>query len=134
MIFVLYVVFATILLGWLSMNVIKLRQQHKITIGDGGNKALQLAISAQINAVEYLPIGLILLLSLELNMVLDSINVALIHVTGIALISGRVIHAYGMLTDNMRQRVIGMQMTFFTLIALALLNLVYLPYGKLLGE
>ncbi len=126
MVFVLYVVIAVFLISTLSMKVIKLRQQNHISIGDGGNEKLRLAIIAQLNAVEYLPIGLILLMSLELNLA----NILFIHGFGITLILGRIIHARGMLTDNLALRVLGMHVTFYTLIALAITNLVYLPYDK----
>jgi uncharacterized membrane protein YecN with MAPEG domain len=114
-------------MGFLSLKVINLRRLHKISIGDGGNRHLQSAISAQMNAVEYLPIGLILLLSLEIN----SGNNLLIHATGLTLLIGRFLHARGMLTDSMKMRVVGMHFTLYTLITLAILNLVYLPYSKL---
>lgn len=129
MVFVLYVVLGVAIIVYLSMRVIKLRRFYKISVGDGSIVELQQAIVAQLNAVEYLPIGLILLLSLEVN----SANIILVHVSGIALIIGRIVHARGMLLDVLKMRVIGMFITFYTLITMAVLNLVYLPYGKLLG-
>jgi uncharacterized membrane protein YecN with MAPEG domain len=127
MIFVLYVVLAVAIIGYLSMNVIKMRRFHKVSMGDGGVELLQLAISAQLNAVEYIPIGLILLFALEMN----SSNILLVHVLGLAFITGRLVHARGMLTNKMKPRVIGMHITFYTLIAMAIANLVYLPYTTL---
>jgi hypothetical protein len=56
---------------------------------------------------------------------LDGANLAFIHVGGIALIMGRLIHAKGLLTDNLPYRILGMQFTLFTIITLALLNIVY---------
>jgi hypothetical protein len=82
---------------------------------------LEGAIRAQGNATEYVPISLILLVLLEL----DGANLAFIHVGGIALIMGRLIHAKGLLTDNLPYRILGMQFTLFTIITLALLNIVY---------
>jgi len=127
MIFVLYAVIVVFLIGQLSLKVIKLRQLHHITIGDGGNADLQRAISAQLNAVEYLPIGLILLAALEMNVS----SILFVHAGGIALLVGRVLHARGMLSDSMQLRVLGMHITFYTLIGLAVLNMVFLPYAKL---
>jgi uncharacterized membrane protein YecN with MAPEG domain len=40
-------------------------------------------------------------------------------------------HARGLLTDNLRYRVLGMQLTLYTLIGLAVLNLAYVIYGGL---
>ena len=128
MISALYIVLSAIIIGQLSMNVIKVRRQYKISIGDGSNHALQLAICAQTNAVEYLPIGMLLLISLEFN----AANNLIIHALGITLLVGRIMHAKAMLADNLKRRVIGMQITFYTLLAMAVMNMGYLPYGKLI--
>lgn len=103
------------------MNVIKLRRQHRVDIGDGGVKVLQFAIGAQANATQYLPIALILLLCLEYS----SGSAWLIHTLGLALITGRVIHVPGLLRQKLRLRVLGMQITIYTILGLAILNIVY---------
>lgn len=110
---------------WLSLRVIKLRRAKRIRLGDGGDSELQTAIRAQGNAVEYAPLSLILLVLLEFN----HAHAALVHLGGVVLVAGRVTHARGLLTDNLRFRVLGMQLTFFTLIGLAILNLAYVIYG-----
>lgn len=112
---------------WLSFGVIKVRRAKKVRLGDGDDPELQRAIRAQGNATEYIPISLILLALLELN----GAHMALVHLGGIAMLAGRLIHAKGLLTENLRYRVLGMQFTFFTLIALALLNLAYAALGGL---
>ena len=43
---------------------------------------------------------------------------------GIALVAGRFIHARGLLTGNLRYRVLGMQLTFLVLAILAVLNVI----------
>ena len=113
---------------YLSLNVIKSRRKHRISVGDGDNTELQTAQGAQSNAIEYLPIALILLFYLEYN----GGNAWMIHVAGTALLAGRVIHALGLLNDSMRRRVLGMQITVYVLIGLCLLNLVYLPLDRIL--
>lgn len=110
---------------WLSLRVIKLRRAKRIRLGDGGDPELQTAIRMQGNATEYVPLSLILLVLLEL----DQAHAALVHLGGVALVAGRMAHARGLLTDNLRYRVLGMQLTIFTLIGLAMLNLAYLVYG-----
>ena len=60
----LYAALAALLIVRLSLGVIKLRRAHKVRLGDGGVPELEAAIRAQGNAVEYLPISLILLLLL----------------------------------------------------------------------
>ena len=63
----LYASLSALLIVRLSLSVIKLRRKNRISVGDGGNEELQLAIRTHSNAVEYIPITLLLLLMLELN-------------------------------------------------------------------
>ncbi len=127
MISAIYAVLSALLIIYLSFKVIKSRRKHRISVGDGGNEELQTAQGAQSNAIEYLPISLILLFYLEYN----GAGAWIIHLAGAALISGRIIHAHGLLNGSMRRRVLGMQITIYVLIGLCLLNLVYLPLEKL---
>ncbi len=127
MITFLYVALASLLICQLSMTVIRLRREYQISTGDAGNRELVNAIAAQSNAIEYLPIGLLLLIGIEIN----TANIILVHVSGILLLAGRVIHAHAMRGNNLKQRVLGMQMTFYTLYALAILNIIYLPWARL---
>ena len=127
MISVIYAVVSAILIIQLSFQVIKTRRKLQISVGDGNNEEMQTVQGAQSNAIEYLPISLILLFYLEFN----GAGPWLIHLLGIALVAGRVIHAHGLLNRNLRRRVLGMQITVFVLIGLCLLNLVFLPLEKL---
>ena len=110
MISVIYAVFSALLIIYLSLNVIKSRRKHQISVGDGGNEALQTAQGAQSSAIEYLPISLILLFYLEYN----GAGIWIIHLAGIALITGRIIHAHGLLNRRMRRRVLGMPAYSYT--------------------
>ncbi len=127
MISAIYASISAFLICWLSLNVIKKRRKNRISIGDGENEELKTAMAAQSNAIEYIPIALLLLFALEYN----EANIWIIHLLGIALITGRVIHAHNLLSDNLKGRVLGMQITIYTIIGLALLNIGYLPYTKL---
>lgn len=88
----LYIGLAALLLIVLSARVMRLRGKHRIGIGDGGQADLQLAIRVQANFIEYVPIALLLLLCVDL--VGDSKWI--VHVLGILLLVGRVLHAYGL--------------------------------------
>lgn len=121
-------IYAALLGFWmvgLSFRVIKLRRAKKVRLGDGGHPELQTAIRVQGNAAEYIPISLILLVLLELN----EAHLALIHLGGVALLAGRMAHARGLLTDNLQYRVLGMRLTFYAILGLAMLNLAYVAYG-----
>lgn len=112
---------ATIFFIKLSFAVIGLRRKNKVVLGSGGHEDLERAIRAQGNFAEYVPIGLILIACLELNRAPWWLN----SILGTALLSGRLIHAAGINVPppNFRKRVLGMQLTFVTLIALVMLNL-----------
>jgi uncharacterized membrane protein YecN with MAPEG domain len=83
-----------LLLG-LSYNVSRERMALKVLLGDGGHPSLQRAIRAQGNLIEYAPMALILLGSLEAL----GFHHGVLHFLGIVLIAGRLFHAYG-LTRN----------------------------------
>jgi hypothetical protein len=53
-----------------------------------------------------------------------------VHLLGVLLLVGRVIHARALLKGDLRRRVLGMQITIWVIIALAVVNLIYLPYGR----
>ena len=80
----IYASLAALLIVKLTLSVIKLRRKNRISVGDGGNEELQLAIRTHANAVEYIPITLMLLLTLELN----GAPQILIHISGVTLLIG----------------------------------------------
>ena len=126
---VIYASISAFLIVWLSLNVIKVRTAKKIILGNGEDEELTIAIAAQINAVEYLPIALLLLFSLEYN----NAHLLIVHALGISLIIGRIIHAKGMLTSDLSIRVLGMQITIWTIIGLAAINFLFIPYSSMLN-
>ena len=76
----------------LSTLVVRLRQKHKVAMGDEGIAELARAIRAFGNASEYIPVGLAAIIVLA---VLGAPPLA-IHVVGLILFAGRVIHAIGL--------------------------------------
>ena len=129
MISVFYTVLFAFLIIWLSLNVIKIRRSKQVSIGDGNEIELRTAMAAQANALEYIPIALLLMYPLEYN----GAYLVIIHIAGVSLLIGRVLHAKALLTDNMKSRVLGMQITIWVLIGLAIANIIYLPYEKFLN-
>ena len=111
----------------LSLRVIRLRREHKVALGDGGNEQLGRAIRGHANWAEYAPIGILLVLIAELQ----SVNVIVLAVLAAAFALGRAFHAYafGFTSGSMFLRVRGMQLTFFTILILAVLNIAMLLYG-----
>lgn len=115
----LYAALLALLMLAMAVRVMLLRRDTSIGLGDGGNRKLACAVRAHGNAMEYIPIGLILLLVLELNQTLPM----LLHVFGIVLVVGRVAHALGLSsTPGMSAgRAIGAALTLLVLLAMALM-------------
>ncbi|KAA9001672.1 hypothetical protein FJU30_05100 [Affinibrenneria salicis] len=124
MVSALYIVLGALLLVKLSLDVVKLRMQYRVAYGDGGFYELQTAIRVHGNAVEYIPIGAILLVLMEMN----GAMVIMIHLCGILLIVGRLFHYYGLRQREFRWRRMGMTSTYVSLILMVLANLYYLPW------
>lgn len=88
----LYAALCALLVFALSLRIALLRKRLRIGIGDGGDAALARAIRAQANAIEYVPLALVMLLIAENN----GASVALVHACGAGLLLARVLHAVGL--------------------------------------
>ena len=124
----IYASLSALVIVKLAVSIIKLRRKNQVSIGDGGNEALQLAIRTHANAVEWIPIALLLLLTLELN----GAPAILIHILGATLLIGRILHAIGLPAKDFKKRVLGMQITIYLLIGLAILNILFLAFAGML--
>jgi hypothetical protein len=107
---------------YLAKNVIQIRRNNKIAIGFAKNKELEQAIAAHSNFNQYVPLGLIMMACMELN----KIHFSIIFLVGVSFTFGRIIHAKSFLkkTMDLKQRVQGMKFTFWTMIVMAILNIV----------
>lgn len=83
---------------WLSYQAGSLRGKTGISIGDGGNTDMLLAMRRHANFVEYVPLLLILIGLLEFN----GVGALTIHIMGIALVICRIAHAIGLQADTMQ--------------------------------
>ncbi|MBD2108087.1 MAPEG family protein [Nodosilinea sp. FACHB-13] len=99
----------------LSIRVVRLRRSLKIALGDSSNPIMLRAMRVQSNFAEYVPLCLILLGFAELQGTFPIV----MHVLGIGLLLGRILHAYGVsqTKENFRFRVIGMALTFTCLLS-----------------
>ena len=98
----------------LAVLVVRQRGKTKTGLGSGGHPALEQAIRVHANFVEYVPLILILMLLLELS----GLAPLWLHVMGIALVVGRVLHAWG-LAGNPNEsfgRAAGITLTWLTLL------------------
>ena len=94
----------------LSLLVVRLRNKHKVFLGDEGIPELAQAIRAFGNAAEYVPIGVAGLIVLDLS----GATPLLIHLAGFILLAGRVTHAVGLSNSvgTSIPRALGMTMTW----------------------
>lgn len=122
----LYAAIFTFFFIFLSIRVIKQRRRNSIGIGDGDNIELRRAIRVHANFSEYVPFALVLLYLFETKLTsqayFHSISTIGVHFFAISLLIGRLLHAYGVsqVKENFRFRVIGMVITFSSLLLLAL--------------
>jgi len=119
-----------ILLLVLSVQVVKFRVKYKKTMGTTDDRDFEAAVRAHGNLIEYAPLGLIMLGIAELNGVAGG----LIYWTGMALVVGRILHAWGMINgrgEEHKAREIGIVLTWLAILAAAILLLwnVWSVYG-----
>jgi len=117
----IYAALATIIVLVLALRVSAIRAGRHVDIGDGGHPQVLRRMRAHANAVENLPLALLLLLLLELNQT----QALWLHVFGCVLILGRVLHAFGI---SLREgaspgRFLGALLTWFAMFAMAVLLL-----------
>jgi len=120
----IYAAILTFVYVKLTLNVINLRRQNEVSLGDGGREDLQQAIRSHANFAEYVPLGLILLACLEAN----HIHWTIVLLLGGVFTTGRLFYAKAFLeaTPNMELRVRGMKFTLWGLQALAATNVIAL--------
>ncbi|WP_062569091.1 MAPEG family protein [Pseudoalteromonas arabiensis] len=104
----------------LSFRVINLRKKKKISLGDGGDSTLNAAIRTHGNFIEYVPFSLILLFLVEYQ----GLSSHYCYVLGLMLVVGRICHSYALAENQLKLRVIGMGLTFLTMILSAVLLLI----------
>jgi uncharacterized membrane protein YecN with MAPEG domain len=105
----------------LSIKTIKTRRQHKIAIGDGGEKSILRASRVHANFAEYVPLTILLIGMLEMQ----GFTTLIIHSLGILLVLARVAHAYGVsqTNENFKFRIFGTATTINIIAICALLLL-----------
>jgi uncharacterized membrane protein YecN with MAPEG domain len=105
----------------LGINVTVHRVKLKVPLGDGGNKEMLRMIRLHGNAVEYIPLAIVLMLAYEIN---GGSHLAL-HIIGMALIAGRLIQTAAMWSTEIAGpgRGTGQTLTWLSIAGLAVLNL-----------
>ena len=104
----------------LSIRVITYRRANRYDLGDADDRKLLKRIRAQGNCAEYAPFGLLLLAIAELQ----TASPLILHVLGLMLVFGRILHALALSLrrQDFRLRIAGMLLTL-TMIASTALGL-----------
>ncbi len=124
MISLFYASLLALLFMVLSWRVVVLRRKFQVGVGTGGHQPLELAVRAHANFAEYVPLGLVMLLVLELGAGAPD---WLLHVLGGMLLAGRVLH--GLVGLNLGAgaspgRFYGTLLTWLMLLASAVTGLI----------
>ncbi|MBQ0832516.1 MAPEG family protein [Marinobacter sp.] len=119
-----------ILLLVLSAHVVKFRLKYNKGMGVTDDPDFEAAVRAHGNLVEYAPIGLIMLGIAELNGVASGF----VYWAGMALVVGRLLHAWGMINgqgNTHKARALGVVLTWLAILAAAVMLLwnVWSVYG-----
>lgn len=119
----LYAGLLTPLFIYLAIRVIRERRSARVSVGHGDNAQLLRKMRVHANFAEYVPLAL-LLMGLAESVKSDA---RLLHVAGIILVAGRVVHAIGLSRqpESIPMRVFGVLSTFAVLVLGALMCLVY---------
>jgi len=117
-----YTALHLLLLPVLMFRIGQIRMSKKISLGDGGNDALNVRIRTHGNFIETTPLALIGLFALA---GLGAAPLAL-HIFGAGFFLGRVLHAHGMTKKNAlgHGRTIGMLLTLLTFLGTAIYLLI----------
>ncbi|MBK9493382.1 MAG: Inner membrane protein YecN [Alphaproteobacteria bacterium ADurb.BinA280] len=118
----LYAAGCALLILLLAIRVVQARFRHRVGIGDAGHADLALRVRVHANAVEYVPLALLLILMLELG----GAEAYWIHLLGGSLLAARVAHAIGLSTSSGTSpgRFVGTLLTWLVLLVAAILLLI----------
>lgn len=122
MITLFYAGLCTLLVLFLAARVVARRRSARIGVGDGGDAELSRRIRVHANAVENLPLALLLLGGMELNGYADG----LIHAFGATLLVSRLLHAWGLGRSSGASpgRFLGTLLTWLLMAAMAVMAIV----------
>ena len=113
----------------LTGRVLQNRARFKVSLGDGDNPELRLAMRGHANFAEYVPLALLLLLILELS----RFSIYVTHLIGATLLLARVLHGAGFAFGREWGfgRAAGAALTFLVLFVEAILCLYQAYRGHL---
>lgn len=118
----LYAGLCALLVIALAFKVVKFRRGKKVGLGTGGDKEGEILVRAHANAIEYIPLALILMLIAEI----DGLSAVWLHCLGGVLVIARMLHAFGLIAGKggyHSGRFTGTSLTWLVIIILAVINI-----------
>ncbi|MFV8783742.1 MAPEG family protein [Microbulbifer sp. SA54] len=119
----LYAGLSALLILALAYRVVAFRRSNKVGVGTGGHHFGEVVVRAHANAVEYVPLALILMLIAEIN----GLSAVWLHCLGGALLLARALHAVGFIAGKGGYhfgRFTGTALTWLVILALAVIDIV----------
>ena len=113
----IYAALLAVLFVFLSVRTIRARRSLRIGIGHAENPVMLRAMRVHANFAEYVPLTLLLIYFVESA----AARPLLVHALGVALLVGRLSHAFGVSREpeDFRFRVFGMVLTFTVILVCA---------------
>jgi hypothetical protein len=114
-------IFALLYIG-LTIRVIALRNARRVSLGSGGDPALERAIRIHANFIEYVPLALILLIAMEMQ----RRSVYLLHILCLLLLVGRICHFLALSRENTANplRGVGVGLTVLVLVVASIILII----------
>lgn len=119
----LYAGLCALLVLVLALRVVQFRRTNKIGVGFGGNHSGEVLVRAHANAVEYIPLALLLMLIAEIN----GLSAVWLHCFGGAFLLARIAHAFGLVAGKggyHAGRFNGTLFSWIIIVILAAINIV----------
>ena len=110
----LYAAILAVIYIAMSFYVIVTRARTDVLVGDGGNIDMLVAMRRHGNMAEYMPFAVLMMALGELM----GLGAAWLHVAGVALVAGRLVHPFGVTRENspLAPRVAGVLATFASML------------------
>ena len=118
----LYAGLCALLIIALAFRVVNFRRSEKVGLGSAGKHYAEVLIRSHANAVEYVPLAMLLLLMAELN----GLAAAWLHLFGGVFVFARLIHAVGLTAGRGGHhpgRFFGTALSWLVIVGLAAINI-----------
>ncbi|WP_193164825.1 MAPEG family protein [Microbulbifer hainanensis] len=118
----LYAGLCALLIIALAFRVVQFRRSEKVGLGSAGKHHAEVLIRSHANAVEYVPLAMLLLLMAELN----GLAAPWLHLFGGVFVLARLIHAVGLTAGRGGYhpgRFFGTALSWLVIVGLAAINI-----------